>query len=201
MIEGKSMASIAKVIAIGASTGGTNAIYDILKEFENAELPGIVIVQHMPPVFTALYAERLNKNCIFDVKEATDGDEITPGKVLIAPGGFHMMVEKKGSQYFIRTQKGLEEDKVNGHCPSVDVLFHSIAKEVGKKAIGVLLTGMGKDGAQGLLAMRNKGAMTIGQDEKTSIVYGMPKAAYEIGAVTKQLPLESIARELYEMTR
>lgn len=190
-----------KILAIGASTGGTNAIYDILKEFESKAIPGIVIVQHMPPVFTALYAERLNKNCVLDVKEAEDGDEIMPGKVFIAPGGYHMTVEKRGNRYFVRTQKGTEEDKVNGHCPSVDVLFHSIAKEVGEKAIGVILTGMGKDGAQGLLAMRNKGASTIGQNEETSIVYGMPKVAYEIGAVEKQLPLGKIARELIEKTQ
>lgn len=187
-----------QIIAIGASTGGTNALYDILKALPSEHMPGIVIVQHMPPVFTKLYAERLNNNFSFEIKEAKQGDEILPGTVLIAPGGFHMRVVKKGKKYFVETEKGTEFNKVSGHCPSVDVLFHSVAKHVGKNAIGVILTGMGKDGAQGLLAMKQSGAKTLGQDEESSIVYGMPKVAYEIGAVDKQLSLHHISEGIIE---
>ncbi len=179
------------VIAMGASTGGTNALYDIIKALPK-DIPGIVIVQHMPPVFTKLYAERLNNNSLLEVKEAESGDEILPGRVIIAPGGYHMRVKKTNSGLFVETEKGTEFNKVNGHCPSVDVLFYSVAQQLGKKAIGVILTGMGKDGADGLLKMRKAGARTLGQNEDSSIVYGMPKVAFEIGAVEKQYPLQKI---------
>ncbi|MFZ5353097.1 MAG: protein-glutamate methylesterase/protein-glutamine glutaminase [Bacillota bacterium] len=184
-----------KIIAIGASTGGTEAIYNVLKLLPR-DVPGIVIVQHMPPNFTKMYADRLNNSCLMEVKEAENGDYILPGRALIAPGDFHMTVKKSGSAYLVECFKG---EKVNGHCPSVDVLFNSVAENVGSNAIGVLLTGMGADGAKGLLSMRRKNARTIGQDEESSIVYGMPKVAYEIGAVEKQVRLENIAHVIYAM--
>lgn len=176
------------LIAIGASTGGTEAIYNILSHLPRT-IPGIVIVQHIPPVFSRMFAERLNKSTEFDVKEAQTGDYVEKGKILIAPGDKHMQVKKIGDKYKIQCFEG---DKVNGHCPSVDVLFESVAKECGSNAMGIILTGMGHDGSKGLLAMRDKGAITIGQDEKTSVVYGMPRVAYNIGAVEIQLPLEKI---------
>jgi two-component system chemotaxis response regulator CheB len=177
-----------KMIAIGASTGGTEATYSLLKALP-PNMPGIVIVQHMPPVFTRMYAERLNKSVQLEVKEAQHGDIVYPGRVLIAPGDFQMRVKKSGDKFMVDCLKG---EKVSGHCPSVDVLFDSVAKEVGRNAMGVILTGMGQDGAAGLLTMRSKGARTIGQDEKSCVVYGMPKAAYNIGAVEKQATLEAI---------
>lgn len=181
------------IIAIGASTGGTEAIYNILKMLPN-NMPGIVIVQHMPPVFTNMYAQRLNNSCMMEINEAKNGDIVCPGRVLIAPGDFHMILKKKGSSYCVECYKG---EKVNGHCPSVDVLFDSVAKVAGNNAIGVILTGMGYDGAKGLSNMRRSGARTIGQDEQSCIVYGMPKAAFEIGAVEKQATLGSIAQLIY----
>ena len=186
------------VIAIGASTGGTNALFDILKVLPE-NMPGILVVQHMPPVFTKLYADRLNNNCALEVKEAENGDEVKSGLVLIAPGGYHMRVRKSGSGLFVETEKGTETNKVSGHCPSVDVLFESVAKTVGKNAVGVILTGMGKDGASGLLEMKKAGAKTIGQDEKSSVVYGMPKVAFEMGAVDKQLTLSKIPKGILDM--
>lgn len=183
-----------QIIAIGASTGGTEAIANILKSFSK-DIPGIVIVQHMPPNFTKMFAERLNNITSLNVKEAQTGDKILPGHALVAPGDFHMTVEKSGHSYYVRCFKG---EKVNGHCPSVDVLFNSISIEVELNAIGIILTGMGSDGAKGLLKMRNNGAHTIGQDESTSVVYGMPKVAYNIGAVEKQAPLEKF-RGLYSL--
>ncbi|NSW90500.1 MAG: chemotaxis protein CheB [Firmicutes bacterium] len=180
--------STSQIIAIGASTGGTEAIVSILKELPNT-IPGIVIVQHMPPNFTRMFAERLNSITSLNVKEAQTGDQVLPGHVLVAPGDYHMKVYKSGSSYYIRCFKG---EKVNGHCPSVDVLFKSVAAEAGKNAIGIILTGMGSDGAKGLLAMKNSGARTIGQDENSSVVYGMPKVAYNIGAIEKQAPLVKI---------
>jgi two-component system, chemotaxis family, protein-glutamate methylesterase/glutaminase len=181
------------IIAIGASTGGTEAIFNVIKMFPR-DMPGIVIVQHMPPVFTKMYAERLNNSCLLEVKEAQSGDKVVHGRVLIAPGEFHMKIKKVGSEYIVDCFKA---DKVNGHCPSVDVLFNSVAEHVGKNAIGVILTGMGNDGAKGLLEMRNRGARTIGQDEQSSIVYGMPKVAYDIGAVQEQHSLDKIAQAVY----
>ncbi|MBC7765615.1 MAG: chemotaxis response regulator protein-glutamate methylesterase [Hyphomonadaceae bacterium] len=184
-----------KIIAIGASTGGTEAILQIIEALPN-EMPGIVIVQHMPPVFTRMYAERLNNACRLLVKEAEDGDEITRGKVLIAAGDFQMKVVQTVNGYAVSCHK---DQKVNGHCPSIDVLFDSVANTCKENAIGVILTGMGADGAKGLLHMKDNGAETIGQDEKTSVVYGMPKVAYDIGAVMKQAPLEKIPELIYAM--
>lgn len=180
------------IIAIGASTGGTEALYDIIKSMPR-DMIGIVIAQHMPPLFTKMYAERLNNSCKMQVEEAKHGDLITPGKVLIAPGDYHMKVNKKGKSYIVELSK---EDKVNGHRPSVDVLFNSVAEKAGSKSIGVILTGMGYDGAKGLMNMKKKGALTIGQDEKSCIVYGMPKVAYDIGAVLEQIPLCKIPQRI-----
>lgn len=184
------------IIAIGASTGGTEALYAIIKMLP-ANMPGIVVVQHMPPVFTRMFAERLNNSCALTVKEAKTGDVVSPGTVLIAPGDFHMRLRKGGEVYSVECSKG---EKVNGHSPSVDVLFDSVAEKAKADSIGVILTGMGYDGAKGLLKMRKVGARTIGQDENSSIVYGMPKVAYDIGAVEKQLPLEQIAQYLYSIS-
>lgn len=170
-----------KVIAIGASTGGTEAIYNLLKNLPK-DIPGIIIVQHIPPVFSKMFADRLNLQTHFTVKEAQTGDTIEPGKVLIAPGDKHMKLKKAADKYIVETIQG---NKVNGHCPSVDVLFESVAKVASKNAIGVILTGMGHDGAVGLMSMRRAGARTIGQNQKSSVVYGMPKVAFEIGAVEK----------------
>ena len=177
-----------KVIAIGASTGGTEAIYSILKCLP-ANIPGILIVQHIPPNFSRMFAERLNNSTDLTVKEAKTGDYLKNGTVFIAPGDHHMIVKKEGKKYKIECFNG---KKVNGHCPSADVLFDSVAKEAGNKAIGIILTGMGYDGARGLLSMRQNGARTIGQDEGSSIVYGMPKVAYNIGAVETQASLQRI---------
>lgn len=184
------------VIAIGASTGGTEAIATILKEF-GPDIPGTVLVQHMPPGFTEIYAGRLNDQCRVTVKEAKHGDKVIPGQVLVAPGGdCQMRLVKVNGVYQVEIQPG---PKVSGHCPSVDVLFESVAKAAGSRAIGIILTGMGADGAKGLLEMHKAGAKTIGQDESTCIVYGMPKAAYEIGAVDHQEQLNNIAKKTYEV--
>lgn len=183
------------LIAIGASTGGTEAIYKILKELPQC-MPGIVIAQHMPKGFTKMFAERLNHSCRLEVREAQSGDCVTQGSVFIAPGNYHMIVKKIRGKYRISC---IQKEKVNGHRPSVDVLFKSIAKEAKEKAIGVILTGMGKDGGEGLLEAKKNGAITIGQDENTSIVYGMPKYAYEIGAITKQVQLEDISKVLMKI--
>lgn len=177
------------IIAIGASTGGTEAILTVLRDLPK-DIPGIVIVQHMPPVFTKMYAERLNRICEIDVKEAEDGDVVRKGLALIAPGDFHMTLSKLGSNYVVKCFKA---DKVSGHRPSVDVLFTSVAEVAKKNAIGVILTGMGKDGADGLLKMKKQGAYTIGQDKDSCVVYGMPMVAFNIGAVNVQAPCESIA--------
>ncbi len=181
-----------KVIAIGASTGGTESIYSILKQLP-PNIPGIVIVQHIPPLFSRMFAERLNNQTHFNVKEAESGDIIEPGRILIAPGDQHMAVKKIGSHYKVEVFHG---EKINGHCPSVDVLFESVSKECGSNALGIILTGMGYDGAKGLLSMKRKGAHTIGQDEESSVVYGMPKVAFDVGAVERQVPLERVAHTL-----
>lgn len=182
------------IIAIGASTGGTEAIYSVVKAFPR-DTPGVIIVQHMPAVFTRMYAERLNNSCTMQVKEAEDGDIVQAGRVLIAQGDYHMELKKDSGSYYVKCFKG---EKVSGHCPSVDVLFNSTATAAGKDAIGVILTGMGSDGAKGLQSMKRKGAYTIGQDEKTCVVYGMPMVAYNIGAVEKQMPLDSIPKAIFE---
>jgi len=193
--EGTSMDG--RLIAIGASTGGTEAVFNMLKVLPS-KIPGIVVTQHIPPIFSKMFADRLNDTTQLRVKEAQTGDYADPGSVLIAPGGQHMRVKKVGERYRVECFEG---GKVNGHCPSIDVLFESVAKEVGKGAIGVILTGMGYDGAKGLLAMRRKGARTLGQDEKSSVVYGMPKVAFEIGAVERQVPLETMAQALVALLR
>ncbi len=184
-----------KIVAIGASTGGTEAIFEVVKRFKR-DIPGVVIVQHMPPGFTKMYADRLNNQCEVAVKEAATGDRVMPGQVLIAPGDRHMRLVKVNGVYQVEC-RGVE--RVNGHCPSVEVLFNSVAKVAGSNAIGVILTGMGGDGARGLLAMKDAGAQTIGQDEATCVVYGMPKVAYDIGAVQYRLALPSIAGKVYSL--
>lgn len=181
------------VIAIGASTGGTEATLEVLKQLP-ADTPGIVITQHMPEGFTGMYAQRLNRLCKMEVKEAVDGDVITRGKILIAPGGSrHMKVVKLGRHYTVQL---FTADKVNGHCPSVDVLFRSVAQSVKTEAVGIILTGMGQDGAYGLLEMRKAGAYTIGQDKESCVVYGMPMVAQNIGAVAIQASCEKISNVL-----
>ena len=186
-----------ELIAMGASTGGTEALLAVLKELPG-NLPPIVITQHMPPVFTEMYAERLDRLCAMEVREAKDGDELYPGLCLIAPGGLQMRVHRDvlGARVSCKA-----EDKVSGHCPSVDVLFHSVAEAYKASAIGILLTGMGKDGAKGLLAMHEQGAYTLGQDEKSSVVYGMPMEAYKLGAVSQQGNLQQIAQYLLQRIR
>ncbi len=180
------------LIAIGASTGGTEAILEVVRDLpENT--PGVVIVQHMPPVFTQMYAERLNKICKMSVKEAVNGDRVTRGQIIIAAGDYHLRLAKDAKGYFVKSENG---PKVSGHCPSVDVLFESVASVAGNKAIGVILTGMGADGAKGLLSMKNNGAFTIGQDQESSVVYGMPMVAFNVGAVSKQLPLSMIGAQI-----
>lgn len=185
------------VIAIGASTGGTEAIFEVVKQFRT-DIPGVVIVQHMPPGFTEMYANRLNNQCRVAVKEAVTGDRVLPGRVLIAPGDKHMRLVKVNGVYQVECKAG---EKVSGHCPSVDVLFSSVAKSAGKDALGVILTGMGGDGANGLLEMRKAGAKTIGQNEATCVVYGMPKVAYDIGAVQYQMELSSITNKIYGLLK
>lgn len=183
-----------RIIAIGASTGGPEATSTVLKQF-GPDIPGVVLVQHMPAGFTEMYAKRLNDECRVRVKEARSGDPVLPGQVLLAPGGdAHMQLIRVNGTYQVVLKK---TPKVNGHCPSVDVLFHSVAETAGKRAIGIILTGMGGDGAKGLLAMRQKGARTVGQDESTCVVYGMPKVAYELGAVEYQEKLGDIAKRTY----
>ena len=184
-----------KIVAIGASTGGTEAILSVVKNFY-PNIPGTVIVQHMPPGFTEMYAARLDKECRVKVREAKDGDLVEDGKILIAPGDKHMTLMRENGRYYV---KCFEAEKVSGHCPSVDVLFKSVAKAAASDAVGVILTGMGSDGARGLLAMRKRGAHTIGEDEKSCVVYGMPKVAYDIGAVQYQEPLENIASKIYNI--
>jgi two-component system chemotaxis response regulator CheB len=182
------------LIALGASTGGTEATSTILKALP-ATIPGMVVTQHMPPVFTKMYAQRLDKECVLSVKEAENNDIVLPGHVYIAPGDQQMTVEKKGTSMVIRCFTG---EKVSGHCPSVDVLFNSVSGFANEHTVGIILTGMGSDGAKGLLAMRQKGAYTIGQDEKSCVVYGMPMVAYKVGAVAKQVSLDRVADTLLD---
>jgi len=182
-------ASSKNVIAIGASTGGTEAIIEVVKHFP-ANTPGVVIVQHMPPVFTKMYAERVDRICMMSVKEAKNGDRVSTGTMLIAPGGDEQMyLRQDASGYYVHISPGA---KVSGHCPSVDVLFDSVSKIAGRNAVGVILTGMGADGAKGLTTMKQTGAHTIGQDEESCVVYGMPMEAYKRGGVSEQLPLSKI---------
>lgn len=185
-----------KIIAIGASTGGTEATAAVLKGF-GSDLPGVVITQHMPAGFTEMYAKRLDQRVGPDihVKEACSGDIVKPGYIFLAPGGDQQMKVKKinGRYQIVLERLG----KVNGHCPSVDVLFHSVAEAAGENSIGIILTGMGGDGAKGLLAMKKAGGRTIGQNEKSCVVYGMPKVAYEMGAVEYQEDITNIAKRTY----
>ncbi|MDR3590743.1 MAG: chemotaxis response regulator protein-glutamate methylesterase [Negativicutes bacterium] len=196
LAAGSAAASGERIIAIGASTGGTEAIYEVIRAFPR-DMPGIVVVQHMPPVFTRMYAQRLNNSCRMEVKEAETGDAVVPGRVLIAPGDRHMRLGRKGSAFVVECFSG---DKVSGHCPSVDVLFHSVAEKAGPAGIGVILTGMGYDGAKGLLRMRQAGASTIGQDEASCVVYGMPKVAFDLGAVSRQTSLTNIPQLIHAVS-
>ena len=177
-----------KIIAIGASTGGTVALRKMIEEFP-PNFPATLIVQHMPPKFTKMFADRLNDHARVSVSEAKDGDRLVTGQVLIAPGGFHMRLKRSGGIYTVKCAEGTP---VNGHCPSVDVLFESVAAEAGGNALGVILTGMGRDGARGLLQLRESGAKTFAQDEASSVVFGMPKEAFEMGAVDSLTPLSSM---------
>lgn len=182
------------IVAIGASTGGTEAIATIIKDFDT-DIPGVVVVQHMPAGFTEMYAKRLNDQCRVLVREAKHGDKVVQGQVLIAPGGdSQMRVVKVNGSYQIDLKPG---PKVSGHCPSVDVMFESVAQCAKDRALGIILTGMGGDGAKGLLAMHKAGARTIGQDEASCVVYGMPRVAYELGAVETQEKLTDIAKKAY----
>jgi two-component system chemotaxis response regulator CheB len=177
------------LIAIGASTGGTEAITQVLTRLP-AEIPPILITQHMPPVFTGYFAERLNKICPFEVKEAADGDEVVSGRVLIAPGDFHMLLTRHGNGLRIRTDQG---PQVCYQRPAVDVMFASIAATVGNQTVAALLTGMGADGARGMLKLREAGASTIAQDEESCVVFGMPREAIRLGGAEQVLPLTKIA--------
>jgi two-component system chemotaxis response regulator CheB len=190
MVECGSLAeSTDKIIAIGASTGGTEAIKKVITRFPSS-MPGVVIVQHMPAGFTKMFADRLNKICAMQVKEAESGDRLMPGRVLVAPGQKQLRVIRSGGQYRVTCEEG---EKVSGHCPSVDVMMHSVAKNVGANAVGIILTGMGSDGASGMLAMRKAGARNLAQDKASSVVFGMPKVAYEKGGAEQLVPLEEIA--------
>lgn len=184
-----------KILAIGASTGGTEAIKEVLTRLP-ATVPGIVVVQHMPPRFTTAFAQRLNDLCAFEVREGEDGDSVYPGRCLIAPGNYHMLLRRSGARYYVNVKTG---PMVHHQRPAVDVLFRSVAKSAGRNAVGVILTGMGSDGADGLLMMRQAGSPTIGQDEASSVVYGMPKAAYEVGAVEKVVSLGDAAGEIMRL--
>ncbi|MFZ5432748.1 MAG: protein-glutamate methylesterase/protein-glutamine glutaminase [Calditrichota bacterium] len=181
-----------KIVAIGASTGGTEALKEVLIRYP-ANAPATVIVQHMPEQFTRAFADRLNGLCAIDVKEAQSGDTLRPGLALIAPGNKHMVLQRSGAVYQVLVKDG---PRVHHQRPAVDVLFRSVARVAGKNAVGVILTGMGADGAEGLLEMRQAGARTVGQDEATCIVYGMPKEAFTMGAVEKQVPLLRVTDEV-----
>ncbi len=180
-----------RIVAIGSSTGGVEALITILQKFP-ANCPPTIISQHMPATFTRSFAERLNKLCLAEVSEAVDGVPLKTGHVYLAPGSAHLELVGVTAPHI----KLSDTERVNGHRPSVDVMFASVLRCVGNRAIGVILTGLGRDGAEGLLALRQAGAETIGQDEASSVVYGMPKVAFEIGAVARQLPLERIAERV-----
>jgi two-component system chemotaxis response regulator CheB len=181
-----------RVLAIGASTGGPDAVHQVLARLPG-DTPGTVIVQHMPPMFTRQFAQRLGQTSIMRVSEAQGGEELLPGLAFVAPGGHHMVVERSGAKYVVHLREG---PQIHYQKPAVDVTFRSVAAAAGANAVGVLLTGMGADGADGLKAMRAAGARTIAQDEATSVVYGMPKVAAEIGAVEQVLPLDRIAEAI-----
>ena len=180
------------IVAIGTSTGGTQALEAVLKALP-AVCPGMVIVQHMPEKFTAMFAARLDSICQVEVREAQNGDRVIPGRALIAPGARHMLLKRSGAQYYVEIVDG---PAVNRHKPSVDVLFRSVAQVAGRNALGIIMTGMGDDGARGLLEMHQAGAKTIAQDEASCVVYGMPKEAVRLGGVDKIVPLDVISREI-----
>ncbi len=180
-----------KIIAIGASTGGTEAIKNVLTRMP-VNAPGIVVVQHMPAQFTASFAQRLNELCQMRVKEAQNGDTVTNGEVLIAPGNYHMLLKRSGSRYYVDVKKG---PLVHYQRPAVDVLFKTVARYAGANAVGIILTGMGKDGAAGMLDMKNAGAVNIAQDERSSVVFGMPKEAINLGAVDHVQDIHRIAEK------
>jgi len=184
-----------KVIAIGASTGGTEALREVLTRMP-PNSPGVVVVQHMPANFTTAFAERLNDLSQMKVKEAADNDSVTPGTALIAPGNYHMLLRRSGARYYVEVKDG---PRVHHQRPSVDILFKSTAKYAGPNSIGVILTGMGADGAEGLLEMKHAGAKTIAQDEKTCIVFGMPKEAIKLGAADRVVPLGLVTQEILRM--
>ncbi len=186
-----------QILAIGSSTGGTIALESILKVMP-PNSPGTIITQHMPQYFTKSFGERLNDNSQMSVKEAEDGDAVVPGVALIAPGGKHMLLRRSGARYYVNVKEG---PLVNRHRPSVDVMFRSVAKTAGKNAIGVILTGMGGDGARGLLEMKEAGAATVAQDEKSCVVFGMPKVAIDIGAAEDIVSLEKIPDKIIKLVR
>jgi two-component system chemotaxis response regulator CheB len=180
------------VVCVGASTGGTEALREMLERLP-ANAPGMVIVQHMPEKFTAAFATRLNSLCEVEIKEAADGDPVLRGHVLIAPGGLHTLLERRGARYHVSVREG---PLVSRHRPSVDVLFRSAARVAGANAMGVIMTGMGDDGARGMEEMHQAGAFTVAQDEATSVVFGMPKEAIARNCVDRVIPLSQIAQEL-----
>lgn len=183
-----------KIVAIGSSTGGTEALKEVLIKLP-ANSPSVIVVQHMPEAFTKAFAERLNSLCQVEVKEAASKDYLGIGQVFIAPGDKHMVLRRSGARYYLEVGSG---EKVSGHKPSVDVLFNSVSKAAGSNAIGVILTGMGKDGAKGLLNMKKAGSVTLGQNEQSCVVYGMPKVANEIGAVDKEVHIDKMAKTILE---
>jgi two-component system chemotaxis response regulator CheB len=181
-----------RVVALGTSTGGTQALEHVLSGLPRSS-PGIVVVQHMPEKFTAAFSQRLDEICEIEVREAQDNDRVLPGRALIAPGGRQMTLRRSGALYYVDVRSA---PPVNRHCPSVDVLFRSVAKSAGRNALGVIMTGMGHDGARGLLEMREAGAQTAAQDEASCVVFGMPKEAIKLGAAERILPLHAIASEI-----
>ncbi len=189
------VATTNKIIAIGASTGGTEALKDVLSKMP-ANSPGILVVQHMPETFTTAFAMRLNQLSALSIKEASDGDSVTPGTCLVAPGNKHMLLRRSGSRYYVNVKDG---PLVLRHRPSVEVLFNSVAKTAGKNAVGIMLTGMGGDGAKAMKNMKDAGAQTVAQDEKTCVVFGMPKEAIKLGGVDKVLPLGQIPATVLKM--
>jgi two-component system chemotaxis response regulator CheB len=192
-----SAATSAKLLALGASTGGTEALLEFLSAIPT-DAPGIVVVQHMPERFTRAFAERLDQLCAIRVKEAEDGDRVLEGEALVAPGDRHLLVDKRGAGYVAQVREG---PLVSRHRPSVDVLFRSVAQAAGPNAVGVIMTGMGDDGAAGLLEMKQAGAATLAQDEATSVVFGMPREAIARGAVDAVLPLQALASAALARTR
>lgn len=186
-----------KIIAIGASTGGTQAVEKVLTQFP-ANSPGTIVVQHMPAGFTASFADRLNKICKIEVREAQNGDSVAPGVALIAPGNYHLLLQRSGASYSVVLKNG---PAVHFQRPSVDVMFQSVARNAGRNAVGVILTGMGADGAAGMLQMHETGAKTIAQDEDSCVVFGMPKEAIKAGAVDEIIPLQQIPQGIFQMLK